>query len=98
MNQLVNEALHDYLGRRSGAVERDLELTLARLRAYRRRDPHFKDAIAAVVEGEAASGREDPAEGTVVIGRLVDGKLVETPAMKGIGPLRTELRRRLNAS
>lgn len=98
MNQLVNEALQDYLERRSGAVERDLELTLARLRAYRKRDPHFKDAIAAVVEAEATLGREDPAEGKVVIGRLVDGKLLEAPATEGIDPLRAEIRRLLNAS
>ena len=98
MNQLVNEALGDYLERRSRAVERDLELTLARLRAYRRRDPHFKDAIEAVVDADATLGREDPAEGKVVIGKLVDGKLVEAPPTEGIGPLRAELRRLLSAS
>ncbi len=98
MNRLVNEALRDYVDRRSSAVERDLELTLARLRAHRRRDPHFKEAIAAVVDAEAVLGREDPAEGKVVVGRLVDGKLVEAPSTEGIGPLRAELRRRLNAS
>jgi hypothetical protein len=98
MNQLVNEALQDYLERRSSAVERDLELTLARLRAYRRRDPHFKAAIVAIVDAEATLGKEDPAEGEVVIGKLVDGKLVEGPATKGIGPLRAEVRRLLNDS
>jgi len=98
MNQLVNEALRDYVERRSRSVERDLELTLASLRAYRRRDPHFKDAIAAVVDAEATLGKEDPAEGKVVMGRLVDGKLVEAPAAEGVNPLRAELRRLLNAS
>ncbi len=98
MNQLVNEALQDYLDRRSSAEERRLELTLASLRAYRRRDPHFKDAIAAAVDAEATLGREDPAEGKVVIGKLVGGKLIEAPPAEGINPLQAELRRRLNAS
>ena len=98
MNGLVNEALRDYVDRRSRAVEHDLELTLARLRAYRRRDPRFEEARAVVVDAEAALGREDPAEGKIVVGRLVDGKLVEAPSGGGIGPLRAELRRRLNAS
>jgi predicted transcriptional regulator len=40
MNQLVNEALEDFVARRSREVEQDLEATLARLRAYRARDPH----------------------------------------------------------
>ena len=98
INGLVNEALRDYVDRRSRAVEHDLELTLARLRAYRRRDPRFEEARAAVVDAEAALGRDDPAEGKIVVGRLVDGKLVEAPSAGGIGPLRAELRRRLNAS
>lgn len=85
MNQLVNEAVKDYVERRSRAVERDLELTLERLRAHRRRDPHFKEAIEAVVVAEATRGREDPAEGKVVIGKLVDGKLVEAQATEGTG-------------
>jgi len=96
MNQLVNEAVRDYVERRSLAAERDLELTLARLRAYRKRDPHFKAAIGAVVEAEAAYGTEDPAEGKVVVGKLVDGKLVES--IDGTSPLRTDIRRILNAS
>lgn len=98
MNQLVNEALQDYLDRRSSDAEHSLELTLASLRAYRRRDPHFKDAIAAAVDAEATLGREDPAEGKVVIGKLVGGKLIEAPPAEGINPLRAELRRLLNAS
>jgi len=98
MNQLVNEAVQDYVERRSVAVERDLELTVARLRAYRTRDPHFKQAIASVVDAEATLGKHDPAEGKVVVGRLVGGKLVKAPATEGDGPLQTKLRRLLNAS
>lgn len=98
MNQLVNEALQDYLDRRGRAVERNLELTLASLRAYRRRDPNLKEALASVVDAEAALGREDPVEGKVVIGKLVGGKLIEMPPAEGTSPLRAELRRLLNAS
>jgi hypothetical protein len=77
MNQLVSEALRDYLDRRGRDVERDLESTLATLRAYRCRDPEFKDAIGAVAKAEAQHATSDPVEGHVVIGRLVDGQLVE---------------------
>src|ERR1700685_4314014 len=86
MNQLVNEALQYYVDRRSREAERDLEATLASLRAYRRRDPRFKDAIAAVVDAEATLGKEDPAEGEVVIGKLVNGQLVEEPTIEGVSP------------
>jgi hypothetical protein len=97
MNQLVNAALEDYVKRRSQEVEQDLEATLARLRAYRQRDPHFKEAMAAFVDAEARLSREDPAEGKVVIGTLVDGQLVEQPS-KATSPIQAEVRRLLNAS
>lgn len=77
MNQLVNEALEDFVARRSRQVERDLETTLARLRAYRARDPHFEEAITAAVEAETQHGQDDPAQGEVVIGQLVNGQSVE---------------------
>jgi hypothetical protein len=74
MNQLVNEAVKDYVRRRSREVERDLESTLENLRAYRKQDPDFERAIAAFARAEAQSGKEDPAEGTVVVGKLVNGQ------------------------
>lgn len=98
MNQLVNEAVKDYVDRRSREVEHDLEATLTALRAYRRRDPHFKGAIAAFVDAEARFGKDDPAEGKVVIGKLVNGQLVEERTIGGASPLQTEIRRLLNAS
>lgn len=61
MNRLVNEAVKAYLGRRRREVERDLEASLASLRAYRQRDPDFEQAMAAFVEAEASV--EDPVEG-----------------------------------
>ena len=98
MNQLVNEAVKDYLERRSREVERDLEGTLGKLRAYRRRDPHFERAIERVVEAEAQMGKSDPAQGKVVIGELVDGRLVDPPHAQDAGPVQAEVHRLLDAS
>ena len=67
MNQLVNEAVKNYVERRSREVEHNLEATLTSLRAYRKRDPHFQTAIAASVDAEAQLGKDDPAEGKVVV-------------------------------
>lgn len=61
-NQLVNEAVRDFVARRSREVELDLESTLESLRAYRKRDPRFEQAIADYVDAEASLG-SDPAEG-----------------------------------
>lgn len=61
-NQLVNEAVRDFVARRTREVEMDLEATLEALRAYRRSDPDFERAIADYVDAEA-SLKEDPAEG-----------------------------------
>ena len=61
-NQLVNEAVRDFVARRSREVERDLEVTLEALRAYRKSDPKFERAIEDYVDAEA-SLKEDPAEG-----------------------------------
>lgn len=91
MNQLVNEALKDYVIRRSQAAEQDLSGTLAALRAYRRRDPGFKAAITAAAKAEAKYGNDDPVEGQVVIGELVDGRLVEEA-----GPVQSEIRKFLH--
>lgn len=61
-NQLVNEAVRDFVARRTREVETDLEVTLESLRAYRKSDPNFDRAIADYVDAEA-SLKEDPAEG-----------------------------------
>ena len=61
-NQLVNEAVRDFVARRVRQVEADLEATLERLRAYRKSDPNFDRAIADYADAEA-SLKEDPAEG-----------------------------------
>jgi predicted transcriptional regulator len=95
MNQLINEALQDYVSRRSHDVAQDLSKALSELRAYRRRDPSFKAAIAtaakAEAEAEAEHGQSDALDGEVVIGELIDGRLVEEPA-----PVAAEIRRLLH--
>lgn len=64
MNRLVNEAVELYLKEHGPEAERELEATLAGLRAYRQRDPSFDKAIEAFVDAEARS--EDPIEGRPV--------------------------------
>jgi predicted transcriptional regulator len=93
MNQLVNEAVKDFVRRRSREMENELESTLARLRAYRERDPDFEQAITAAARAEARHGKEDPAEGERVVGDLVNGELVEDPQS---GPVRQEIRQLLD--
>ncbi len=70
LNQLANEAIKEFVARRTLEVEDELEATLEDLRAYRKSDPDFEHAIAEVVEAEMTV-KHDPAEGRVVteIGR-----------------------------
>jgi hypothetical protein len=93
MNQLVNEAVKDFVRRRNREVEQSLESTLASLRAYRERDPDFERAFRAVAKDEARYAKEDPAEGEVIVGKLINGRLVEEPAS---GPVQTEIRQLLD--
>jgi hypothetical protein len=64
-NQLANEAIKEYVAKRSLDVENELQGTLSRLRAYRERDPDFENAISDFAEAEV-SARHDPAQGEVV--------------------------------
>ena len=91
MNQLINEALRDYVSRRSHEVEQDLDQTLKALRAYRRRDPSFKSAIAAAAKAEAEHHQNDPLDGKVVIGEFIDGQVT-----REIGPVEAEIRQLLH--
>ena len=63
-NQMVNEAVGEYLDARTAAVTADLEETLRRVKAYRETDPNFEAAIAKFAESEARHGARDPVEGT----------------------------------
>ena len=84
VNQLLNEAIRFYLQRRS-AKERSLENNLARLRAYREKDPGFEKAIAEFADAEAQL--TDPLEGEVVdMGRAKPG------------PVQSRIRELLSAS
>lgn len=60
INQLLNEAIKNYL-REKGERERGLEASLAELKAYRKKDPGFRRAIAKVVDAEVTV--KDPLEG-----------------------------------
>ncbi|MCH8238175.1 MAG: hypothetical protein IIC06_08380 [Proteobacteria bacterium] len=63
-NMLVNEALGEFVLKRTLEVENELVSTLKDLRAYRESDPNFEHAIKAFVEAEA-SAEHDPAEGRI---------------------------------
>jgi len=63
LNRLVNEALEDFVEKRTAEVETDLLQILMRLRKYRRSDPKFEKAIAQFVNAEASLGSDDPVEG-----------------------------------
>jgi predicted transcriptional regulator len=65
-NKILNEALKQYIDRRTASTEASLEAVLARLREYRLSDPGFRKAISAFVDAEATLGKSDPAEGTVI--------------------------------
>jgi predicted transcriptional regulator len=75
INQILNDAIKSYLSRR-GEKERLLQASLERLREYRQRDPNFEQAIDAFVEAEMTI--KDPLEGTVHLGHIIDGKLVQS--------------------
>ena len=81
INQLLNEAIKGYLSRR-GRRERSLEANLSGLRAYRKRDPGFRQAIDAFVEAEATI--EDPLEGEPIEGQLAE--------LKPAGPVQRKIR------
>jgi predicted transcriptional regulator len=83
VNQLLNEAVRELLLRRR-PKEQSLEATLERLRAYRQRDPEFREARNAFVENEATL--DDPMEGEPVRGKLVNGQL------QPVGPAQSRIR------
>ena len=88
VNQLLNEAIKLYL-RRRGPKERALGTHLASLRAYRSKDPEYGRAIDAFVNAEASI--EDPLEGDLIEGQVIDGKF--EPA----GPVQSKIRDLLGA-
>lgn len=65
LNQLVNEAVREWVSKRSRDVEVDLESTLARLKAHRLSDPTGEASMATAMAAEAAV-EADPAQGVRV--------------------------------
>lgn len=65
------KAVYDALGVEqpvlSAADEARLEKSLEALKKIREQDPDFEDAIRKVVEAEAKYGKDDPAEGKVIV-------------------------------
>ncbi len=88
INQLLNEAIRNYL-RQKGERERGLEASLGELKAYRKKDPGFRRAIAKVVEAEASV--KDPLEGEPFEERENGG------AARSGGPVQDKLREVLGA-
>ena len=88
INQLLNEAIKNYLGQK-GQKERTLEANLTSLRAYRKKDPKFRRAIAAFVEAEASV--KDPLEG-----EPIDAAAVED-SFKPVGPVQSKVREVIGA-
>lgn len=84
VNQLLNEAIKTFLMRR-GRKEQNLEVSLERLRAYRKRDPEFHHALAAFVESEASL--DDPVEGEPLEESVSSQRGVTGPAQSKIREL-----------
>jgi hypothetical protein len=88
VNKMINEAVGEYIRKRSAEVEADLTGVLAQVKAYRRADPRFKQARARFVDAQARLGGDDPLEGVVVD--------VQPPAAKRrtakAGPAQTMIR------
>jgi len=66
VNKMVNEAVGEYIQRRTLEVESQLTTTLEQLQAYRRADPEFLVARQAFIHAEAQYGKDDPMEGRMV--------------------------------
>jgi|EndMetStandDraft_8_1072994.scaffolds.fasta_scaffold360058_2 hypothetical protein len=66
MNKLVNQAVDDFLRRRTAEVETDLTALLNDIKEYRKKDPDLKKVVRRTAESEALAVRkriQDPAEG-----------------------------------
>jgi hypothetical protein len=87
INQLLIEAIKSYLGQK-GEKERSLEENLNSLKAYRRKDPGFKKAIAAFVEAEATG--QDPVEGEPIEGNISE-------MQDSSGPIQSKVREVIGA-
>ena len=94
VNKMVNEAVGEYIRKRSAEVEADLTGVLEQVKAYRRADPHFKQARSRLVEAEALGSRHDPVEGVVVD---VEPPAAKRRASKAVGSSQAMIRDVLKA-
>ena len=67
VSKMVNEAVGEYLERRTAQVETDLGVLLNQVKAYRQTDPDFKYARAQVVEAEMRALGKDRLDGTLTM-------------------------------
>jgi hypothetical protein len=63
LNKLMNEGLAIYVAQRTAALERDMQASLERIKQYRRTDPTFSKAFAAIADEEAMHAHDDPVQG-----------------------------------
>jgi hypothetical protein len=84
VNQIVIDAVKSYLLKQT-PNEVSMEARLERLRAYRRRDPEFREAIAQFVEAE------------VTVADPLEGKPFEEPEGGALGPVQNRIRELLRA-
>ncbi len=93
VNKMVNEAVGEYIEKRTAEVETDLQGVLEKLKAYKRADPKFASARARFVDAEGRYGADDPVEGVVFD--------VEPPQRKGgksrMGPSQAMVRELLKS-
>ena len=91
LNKLANDAISEYVARRTLALEGELQSTLDDLRAYRKRDPNLEQSFAKFIEAEVAvAAKDDPAEGSVFI---EEG---EADAVGEVGPAQIAVLKVLN--
>jgi hypothetical protein len=96
VNKMVNEAVGEYIQKRAAEVEADLTGVLEQVKAYRRADPQFKQALAQFVRAEARHGGDDPVEG-VVVDVEPPARVRRSKAKSKAGPAQTMVRELLKA-
>src|SRR5438034_7956980 len=65
LNRLVNEAVREFVRKRTTEVAINMEKTLKLLKARTAKDRDFERAIAEFADSEASYAKKDPAEGKV---------------------------------
>lgn len=64
LNKWVNMALAALIDRQAATIEDELDQALQSIKAYRKTDPGYKQAIKAFIDAEVAFAAEDPMEGS----------------------------------